>query len=290
MNAHEERRAARTIVITGATGGIGRATARALAAKGHRLLLVGRSPERLERTIAELNRVPGGRGDVEGMQADLSLMGDVARLADRLKERLDRLDVLINNAGAFILRRRVTAEGFPYTFALNHLAYFHLTLRLLELLKASSPARVINVASGAHRDAPCLADPVTGAGLLRGWKAYAYSKLCNLQFTFELARRLEPGGVTANALHPGFVATGIGVNHNPLLRPVMWLVSRRARTVEQGADTVVWLAHSDEVAGITGGYFEDRRSIEPTPAARDRQAAGALWRRSVEVMEPFFKK
>ena len=196
-------------LVTGATSGIGAVTARELARRGATVVLAGRDEARCAAAVAHI-RGQTGNPNVESLLADLSLPQQVRELAQRFRERQSRLDVLVNNAGAIWMKRRETADGLEMTFAVNHLAYFLLTLSLIDMLKASAPARVVNVSSGAHRGAKLDFDDLMMKKGYNGWTAYSRSKLANLLFTYELARRLEGTGVTANAMHPGWVATGFG--------------------------------------------------------------------------------
>jgi NAD(P)-dependent dehydrogenase (short-subunit alcohol dehydrogenase family) len=266
-----------TCLITGATSGIGKAAAQAIAAQGHQVLIVGRHRAKTEATAAELRRATGNP-HLEVLVADLSSLAEVRRLAAEVAARHPRLHILVNNAGAFFMRRHTTADGLEMTFALNHLSGFLLTNLLLDRLKAAAPARIINVTSAMERDARPDWDDLQMERRYNGMQAYAISKRFNLYFTYELARRLEGTGVTVNAVHPGAVATGIwarplgraGTLLGPLLRRFM-------RSPEQGADTVVYLALAAEVEGISGCYFVDRRPRAPSRAAQDPAAARRAW-------------
>ena len=271
-----------SIVITGGTAGIGMAAAERLAADGAHLTLIGRDRGRGEHAVTRLKaRVPDA--EIDFRAADLSSMDEVRRLGDDLAA-LPRVDVLINNAGAIFDRRAVTAEGLERTFALNHMGYFLLANRLLEKLKAAAPARIVNVASEAHRGATLDFDDLQNARNYSGWLAYRRSKLANILFTRELARRLEGTGVTANCLHPGFVASEFGDRNGLLFRIGLGIAKRAtAITPAQGADTVVFLAASPEAAAANGGYFKKRREIAPSSAARDEAAARRLWEASERI-------
>jgi NAD(P)-dependent dehydrogenase (short-subunit alcohol dehydrogenase family) len=220
---------------------------------------------------------------VESLLADLSVQEQVRRLADQFRQRHARLDVLINNAGAIWFQRHLTADGLEMTFTVNHLAYFLLTHLLLDVLRASAPARIVNVSSAAHRGASLRFDDLMGEKRYRGWRAYSQSKLANLLFTYELARRLAGTGVTVNAVHPGLVATGFASANGWRGR----LFQRAARwfglTPEQGARTVVYLASSPDVAGVSGGYFVRNRQVVSSAASRDEEAARRLWQVSLEL-------
>jgi NAD(P)-dependent dehydrogenase (short-subunit alcohol dehydrogenase family) len=269
-------------LVTGATSGIGRVTAQALAQQGATVVLVGRDAERTAATVSRIQQETGNP-HVEGLLADLSAQAQVRQLAGEFQRRFARLDVLLNNAGAFFARRQVSVDGIEMTLALNHLAYFLLTHLLLDTLKATPAARIVNVSSNAHSKARFdFADP-QGAQRYRGWYAYGQSKLANLLFTYELARRLAGTGVTANAVHPGFVATRFGHNNRGLVALFVWLAQCRALSPEQGAETLIYLATSPEVAGVTGAYFVKKRSVESSAASYDQAAAQHLWQLSEEL-------
>jgi NAD(P)-dependent dehydrogenase (short-subunit alcohol dehydrogenase family) len=278
--------AGKTILITGATGGIGRAAARALAGTGAQLVLVGRNQAKAEATVSEI-RLATGNDQLSYVLGDLSVLAEVRRVAGEVLERHDRVDVLVNNAGGIFARRQVTADGFEHTFALNHLGYFVLTDLLLERLRASAPARIVNVSSDAHRSARlAMLDDLQserGYGPM-GFGAYGRSKLMNVLFTYELARRLEGTGVTANAMHPGFVASGFGLNNRGLVAALIRLTQLFARTPEQGADTAVYLASSPDVEGMTGQYFADRKAVASSAVSYDVAAQQRLWEISARLV------
>jgi NAD(P)-dependent dehydrogenase (short-subunit alcohol dehydrogenase family) len=266
----------RVVLITGATDGIGAAAARELARRGATLVIVGRNPDKTARVVERL-RGETGNERVEGLTADLSAQPDVRRLAEQFRQRHDRLHVLVNNAGAVFHPRRLSADGLEMTFALNHLGYFLLTELLLDVLKASAPARVVNVASAAHRRARLDFDDLQNERRYRAFQVYSQSKLANLLFTSELARRLRGTGVTANALHPGVVLSRFGAEAGwvgRLLRSLTWAFSI---SPEEGARTVVYLAASPEVEGVTGEYFVEEKVAVSSAAARDEPAARRLW-------------
>jgi NAD(P)-dependent dehydrogenase (short-subunit alcohol dehydrogenase family) len=274
----------KTVLITGATSGIGEVAARELAAKGARVVLVGRSAAKCEAT-AEMIRKATGNPAVEYLVADLSSQADVRRLAEEVKARCPRLDVLINNAGAMISPRQESADGIEMTWALNHLGYFLLTNLLLDTLKASAPSRIVSVASDAHRMVSGIKfDDVEAKKGYNALNAYSQSKLANILFTRELAKKLEGTGVTANCLHPGFVATNFTTGKGL----IFWVFQQAAKvfaiTPEQGALTTIYLASSPEVEGVTGGYFAKCKQAKPTAAARDDEAARKLWELSERMV------
>jgi len=261
-------------VVTGATSGIGKAAATALARMGAQIVLVGRDQGRTEATAAEIgaNAAVPPKAEI----ADLASMEQVRALAGRLGS-LERIDVVVNNAGLVLGERRVTEDGFEHVFAVNHLAPFLLTNLLLPRLTGSAPARVVTVTSDAHSAANLdLDDPNLEHGW-DSWRSYANSKLANILFTRELARRLDGTGVTANCAHPGVVRTGFGREGKPLLRLGTTIARPFFLSPERGADTIVYLASSPDVAGETGGYYVKRQRREPSAAARDDAAARRLW-------------
>ncbi|HEX6520914.1 MAG TPA: SDR family NAD(P)-dependent oxidoreductase [Streptosporangiaceae bacterium] len=261
-------------VITGATSGIGKAAAAALAKLGATVVLVGRDRGRTEAAAAEIGSVSASPPRAE--IADLASLDQVRGLAERLRG-LERLDVLINNAGLVLGERQVTPDGFEYVFAVNHLAPFLLTSLLLPKLAASAPARVVTVTSDAHSAARLdLSDPDLERGW-DSWRSYANSKLANILFTRELARRLDGTRVTANCAHPGVVRTGFGRQARPLLRLGIMIARPFLLSPERGADTIVYLASSPDVADQTGGYYVKRQRREPSAAARDDTTARKLW-------------
>ena len=269
-------------VVTGATAGIGLVTARELARQGARVLGVGRSPERCAEAARQI-RQEVGTGEIDYLIADLSSQADIRRLAGEIKDKTARLDVLINNAGGIFLQRLETVDGHEMTFALNHLAYFLLTNLLLDLLKSSAPARIVSVASAAHQGRQINFDDPEGKKKYGGWRAYQQSKLANILFTRELARRLEGTGVTANCLHPGYVKTRIFRTDGF----VGWLLRRSADLFaiapERGAETSIYLATSAEVAGRSGLYFVRGQPVTPSRESQDDAAAQRLWRLSEEL-------
>ncbi|MEB3330523.1 MAG: SDR family oxidoreductase [Candidatus Sericytochromatia bacterium] len=269
-------------LVTGASRGIGRETSLALARLGAHLVLVGRDRARTEEA-ARAVRAAGGPGQVEVLLADLAEPDQVAALAEAYAERHEGLDVLVNNAGAIFERRRTTRGGLEMTFALNHLAYHALTVRLLPLLARSPEARVVVVASRAHVNGRLDLDDPLGERHYNGWQAYCASKLANVLFTRELATRLTGTGVTANALHPGLVATSFGHGEPGWYRWLVrlgrpWMVDAR-----EGSRTTVHLATSPDLAGRSGEYWARCRPDTPSPAAQDPDAGRRLWELSVKL-------
>ncbi|MDB5353482.1 MAG: dehydrogenase, short-chain alcohol dehydrogenase like protein [Planctomycetota bacterium] len=299
--------AGKICLVTGATAGIGEVTARELARRGATVVVVGRSQERCEATVEAIRRDTGNDA-VEFLRADLSSQEEVRRLAKEFLDRHDRLDVLINNAGALFATRRESVDGIEMTFALNHLAYFLLTNLLLDTIKASAPARIVNIASDAHEmvkdfdfDDPqgrsryrrLGADGQSKLAIARytflapfahpALVQYAQSKLANLLFTYELAGRLEGTGVTVNAVHPGFVATNFTAGNGLFGWFMRRWASLLAMSPENGAKTSIYLATSPEVDGVTGQYFAKQKPIASSPASRDESAARRLWQLSEEL-------
>ncbi len=267
----------KVVVMTGGTSGIGEVAAERLAGLGARLVLVARDRARGEATLARLRAQGPGVGHV-ARYADLSLIADTKRVAAEIAAAEPRIDVLINNAGAMFGRRQVTADGLELTFATNHMSYFLLTHGLRERLLASAPARVVNTSSAAHRRAGLDFEDLQSTRDYRGFTAYSRSKLCNILYTRELARRSAGTGVTANCLHPGFVATRFGDASGGFLSYVV-RASKKVFAIssEKGAETLVYLASSPEVATISGGYFYQCQLATPTRAAQDDAAARRLW-------------
>lgn len=274
----------KTILITGATSGIGRVAAESLAQHGAQVVVVGRNPAKTEATVAEIRRATGNPA-VDFLLADLSVQAQVRGLAKQFQSRYPRLDVLINNAGGIFRTRTLTADGREMTFALNHLSYFLLTNLLLETLIASGPARIVNVSSNAHRRVRALNfDDLEGAQGYAGLTAYSASKLANVMFTYALARRLAGTRVTANAMHPGLVSTGFGANNGRMWALIYVLVNAIGRSPAQGADTLIYLATSPEVEGVTGQYFYERQARRTSPASYDEAAAKRLWDASAQFV------
>jgi NAD(P)-dependent dehydrogenase (short-subunit alcohol dehydrogenase family) len=278
----------RTVVVTGGNSGVGKATATALAAAGARTVITARSQTRGQQALADI-RGASGSDQVDLVAFDLADLASVREGAKQLLDRYEQIHVLVNNAGLVLSERTETTDGFESTFAINHLGPFLLTRLLTERLVASAPARVVNVASTAHRSARhgLDFDDLQSRRHYRGMHAYSRSKLANILFTTELARRLSDTGVTANSLHPGTVATGYARDGDAsgLLAFGVKVIKPFIRTPEKGARTSVYLASSPEVAEVTGQYFVNCRPRTPSPAARNEVAAGLLWSVSEELVE-----
>jgi NAD(P)-dependent dehydrogenase (short-subunit alcohol dehydrogenase family) len=272
----------RTVVVTGGTGGIGLATATRLAGLGARVGIVGRDASRAE-AAARAIRADGAEVDV--FVADLSVQRDVRSLAEAVLAAYPRLDVLVNNVGGYWATRHVTPDGLERTFAVNHLAPFLLTHLLLDRLRASAPARIVTVSSGAQAKGRINLEDLQGARDYNGQRAYNQSKLANVMFTYELAQRLRGSGVTANVLHPGVVRTAFGQEDSgawmrlmlPVVRPFM-------KSPERGADTSVLLASSPDLEDVSGCYFADGRAKRSSRASYDTEVAARLWRASAELV------
>jgi NAD(P)-dependent dehydrogenase (short-subunit alcohol dehydrogenase family) len=265
-------------LVTGGTSGIGKATAMALAAMGADVVVVGRDRQRGERAAAEIRAQTGSRVDLA--LADLASQAGVRELAEGFKGRYDRLDVLINNAGLVQSTRTESPDGLETTLAINHLAPFLLTNLLLDTLKESAPSRVVTVSSEAERWGNIDFDDLQSKNKYRGFPVYGMTKLANIMFTYELAERLEGTGVTATCMHPGAVNTRFGTNNRGPMTILFRAFKPFMRTPEQGADTVIWLASSPEVEGLSGRYYSDRKPLEPKKIANDPAARRRLWEES----------
>jgi NAD(P)-dependent dehydrogenase (short-subunit alcohol dehydrogenase family) len=263
----------KTILITGSTDGIGKQTALELARQGHHVLLHGRSPQRGAAALAEIRAgVPGAQLDY--LNADLSSMEQVRRLAQEALALAPRLDVLLHNAGAAVKERTLTPDGLETSFAVNHLAPFLLSALLLERLKASAPARIVLVSSTAHSGGRIEFDNLQGEGSFDGWQAYCNTKLMSVLFIAELAARLEGSGVSANSLHPGLIATKMLAASFP---------DAQGASLEVGAQTPLFLATAAEAEGLNGLYFKRSKPAEPSPLAYDRELRQRLWEVSQEL-------
>ena len=270
----------KTVVITGATSGIGEVAAIRLAERGARIVFTARDKARADDTLAALKKANPGAGHALHM-ADLSRLAEMKRISAELA-REPQIDVLINNAGALFNKRQETADGLEMTFALNHMAYFVVTNLLLSKLKPG--ARIVTVASNAHRGAKLDFDDLQSRRSYTGFPVYSRSKLCNILFNRELARRLSGSGITANALHPGFVATRFGNDSGGIMRAVLKVAKPiGAISPEEGAQTIIYLASAPEVAGVSGQYFYECRPATPTAEARNDEDAKRLWEMSQQI-------
>ena len=276
--------AGKTVLVTGGTSGIGKATAAGLAALGARVAITGRDPVRTRDAAADIAAAVGNPA-VDPFAADMSSQAAVRRLAKEILNAYPRLDVLVNNAGGFWTTRRVTADGLEQTFAVNHLGVFLLTNLLLDRLKASAPARIVTVASAAHGGARINFDDPQGEQGYSAQRAYARSKLANVMFTYELARRLDGTGVSATTLHPGGVRTGIGAEDSGLLFKLAFTLARPfLKTPEQGAATSIYLASAPAVEDGTGQYFVNSKPKASSKPSYDEATAARLWQISADLV------
>src|ERR1700676_1503376 len=272
----------KVVVITGGTSGIGDVAAERLAGMGARIVLVARDRTRGEDVLTRLRS--GNKSLAHSIHyGDLSRISEMKRLAAEIAAAEPRIDVLINNAGAMFGSRQTTVDNLELTFAVNHMAYFVLTLGLRERLFTSSPSRVVNTASDAHRGCKLNFDALQSTGGYSGYKVYGRSKLCNILFTRELSRRWSGKGITANCLHPGFVATRFGDGSGGFLSRAVRLAKIFAISPQKGAETIVYLALSPDVGGATGENFHKCRPAPPTSEARDDAAAQHLWMESTKL-------
>ncbi len=274
----------KTVLITGGTGGIGRAAAIGLASMGARVGVTGRDRARAERAAGEIRRESGSTA-VDVFVADMSSQAEVRRLVAEVLAVYPRIDVLLNNVGGFWANRHVTADGPEHTFALNHLAPFLLTSLLRERLIASAPARVVTVSSGAQAMGKIDFDDLMGERKYSGQRAYSQSKLANVMFTYELARRLEGTGVTATVLHPGVTRTAFGAEDSAhAMAPIIAALRPFMRSPERGADTAVYLSSSSEAEGVTGRYFANRKAKKSHKSSYDTATTARLWQVSADLV------
>jgi retinol dehydrogenase 14 len=276
--------AGKTVLVTGGTGGIGKATAAGLAALGARVGITGRDKARTRAAAADIAATTGSPA-LDAFAADMSSQAQVRQLAGEVLQTYPRLDVLINNVGGFWATRRVTADGLEHTFAVNHLAGFLLTDLLLDRLKATAPARIVTVSSGAQRMGRLNFEDLQGEGGYSGQHAYNQSKLANVMFTYELARRLQGSGVTANVLHPGVVRTRFAADDpSPMWKVLLPLIRPFLKAPEKGAATSIYLASSPEVEGVTGTYFVNCKPKTSSKSSYDQAAAARLWQISAALV------
>ena len=269
----------KVVVLTGGTSGIGQVAAVELSRRGARIVLIARDRARAASALAEIQKAGPGV-DHRVFFCNLASIGDTRRLAADIATAEPRIDVLVNNAGALFNRRELSPDGLEMTFAVNHMAYFVLTTGLRQTLIRSAPARVVNTASGAHRGATLNFDDLQSEHAYSGFDVYSRSKLCNILFTRELARRLQGSGVTSNCLHPGFVATRFGDRSGGLLQALMPIAKLGAISPTKGAETIVYLATSPDVGSVSGEYFYRSEPDTPSPQAQDDAVASKLWAES----------
>ena len=275
------------ILVTGATNGIGKQAALELARMGASLVIVGRDEIKTRKVAVDIKQLSGNT-DVDLLVADLSSMAEVRRIADEFREKYQRLDVLLNNAGAVFSEYQQSLDGYEMTFALNHISYYLLTMLLLDIIKLTAEdhgeARIINVSSSAHRGASLRLDKLREASGYSFMNSYGASKLMNVLFTYELARRLADTTVTVNAAHPGLVATGFGHNTGSVWALLIKIAQRLfAISPQRGAETLVYLAASSEAAGISGKYWNEKKQKRSSDASYDQAQQQALWDYSVEA-------
>lgn len=269
-------------LVTGATDGIGKVSARVLAEKGAKVIIVGRNPEKSATVLAEL-KSSSGNENIDLLMADLAVMQEVRDLAEQVISHYDRLDILLNNAGGYFAKHELTSDGLERTFALNHMSYFLLTNKLMELLKSSAPARIVNVSSDAHYGVDMDFENLNGEQEYKAWKAYQKSKLANVLFTYELLKKV-PADITVNCLHPGFVATNFGHNIGGFFGPVLKIAQRiSAIDPEEGAKTSIFLCSAPEVKGVSGKYFYKCQPNTSSRESRNMDTGKRLWQISSDI-------
>lgn len=282
MVGSEAKMKGKVCLVTGATSGIGLVTALELALMGSTLIITARNEQKADAAVERIVRETGNTA-VESIVADLSSQAQVRSLVVEFEKRFKRLDVLVNNAGAVYLRRKLSPDGIEMTFAVNHLAPFLLTNLLLDTILASAPARIINVSSRSHERAEVDFADLEGKKSYNFNRAYRQSKLANVMFTYELAHRLAGSGVTVNALHPGFVGTNMGANNGWLVRLFLPLTRIWAISPQEGAETSVYLATSPDVEGVSGEYFYQGEVVTSSLTSHDQETARRLWEVSAEM-------
>ena len=269
-------------LVTGATDGIGKVSARVLAELGAKVIIVGRNPEKSAIVLAELRSISGNE-NIDLLMADLAVMQEVRDLAEQVISRYDRIDVLLNNAGGYFTKHEITSDGLEMTFALNHMSYFLLTNKLMELLKYSAPARIVNVSSDAHYGVDMEFENLNGEQEYKAWKAYQKSKLANVLFSYELLKKV-PGNITVNCLHPGFVATNFGHNNGGFFGPVLKIAQRiSAIDPEEGAKTSIFLCSAPEGKGVSGKYFYKCQPKTSSRESRNMDTGKRLWKISSDI-------
>lgn len=269
-------------LVTGATDGIGKVSARVLAEKGAKVIIVGRNPEKSATVLAEL-KSSSGNENIDLLMADLAVMQEVRDLAEQVISHYDRLDILLNNAGGYFAKHELTSDGLERTFALNHMSYFLLTNKLMELLKSSAPARIVNVSSDAHYGVDMDFENLNGEQEYKAWKGYQKSKLANVLFTYELLKKV-PADITVNCLHPGFVATNFGHNIGGFFGPVLKIAQRiSAIDPEEGAKTSIFLCSAPEVKGVSGKYFYKCQPKTSSRESRNMDTGKRLWQISSDI-------
>ena len=269
-------------LVTGATDGIGKVSARVLAELGAKVIIVGRNPEKSAIVLDEL-KSKSGNENIDLLMADLAVMQEVRDLAEQVISRYDRLDVLLNNVGGYFTKHKITSDGLEMTFALNHMSYFLLTNKLMELLKYSAPARIVNVSSDAHYGVDMEFENLNGEQEYKAWKAYQKSKLANVLFTYELLKKV-PGNITVNCLHPGFVATNFGHNNGGFFGPVLKIAQRiSAIDPEEGAKTSIFLCSAPEVKEASGKYFYKCQLKTSSRESRNMDTGKRLWQISSDI-------
>lgn len=277
----------KVVMITGANSGIGKETAIELAKMGANIVMVCRSRKRGEKALEEIKEMANSE-KIELYIADLADQRSIRSMVERFKKSHDKLHVLINNAGVMLSKRTTTPEGYESTFAINHLGHFLLTNLVLDMLKASSSARIINVSSSAHKFAKLNFDDIDNEHKYRGYRTYANSKLFNILFSYELARRLEETGITVNALHPGVIRTNLGKNNtNKLIKLMSFIFRLFMMSPEKGARTTVYLASSPEVENVNGKYFVNRKQKKSSKISYEQTLQNKLWEISADLTNVF---
>jgi NAD(P)-dependent dehydrogenase (short-subunit alcohol dehydrogenase family) len=269
-------------LITGASNGIGLITAIEVAKAGFKTVIAGRNKKKTIESV-EIIKNKSGNNDIDYLIADLSIIAESKKLAEDFKNKYDRLDLLVNNAGAVIPELRITKDGLENTFALNHFSYFIITGLLLDLLKKAEKSRIVNVSSGAHQASVFKFENIKGEIEYKSFPVYCQSKLANVLFTYELARKLKGSSVTVNCLHPGVVKTGFGTDYKGFIGLLMKIYSPFLLTPEKGSQTSVYLSLDKEVEGVSGKYFYKKKSIKSSPASYDEILAKKLWEISQEI-------